>query len=107
MRALKFLVIAMGVVIVAGFALVAYEVIRRGAQPVEPPVEQPIAAAPPAGEPFASTLELPEGARIAGMAGLGGRLVVNVALPDGAARAIFVDPATGDVLGTLDITPAE
>ncbi|MEO3431534.1 hypothetical protein [Inquilinus sp. CAU 1745] len=103
MRALKFLVIAMGVAIVAGFALVAYEVIRRSGEPVEPPV----ATAAPAGEPFASTLALPEGARIAGMAGVGDQLVVNVAMPDGTGRAFFIDPATGDVLGTLDITEAE
>lgn len=103
MRALKFLVIAMGVVIIGGFALVAFEVIRRGGEGVEPPV----AATAPAGEPFVSTLELPEGSQFVGMAVAGDRLVINVRLPDDKGRVFFIDPATGEVVGTLTVTAAE
>jgi hypothetical protein len=87
-RALKALVVGMGVLIVAGtVALVAVAVQRvRGA----------------GGGPARLDLALdqPEGSRIAGVAATEGTLGVWVARPDGD-RVLLVDPRTGRVAGEI------
>ena len=91
MRALKALVIGMGVLIVAGtVALVAVVVQRAGGV---------------AGGGGSARLDLPlnqpEGSRIAGIAAAeGGTLGVWVARPDGD-RVVLVDPRRGRVAGEI------
>jgi hypothetical protein len=87
-RALKVLVVVMGVLIVAGtLGLVAVIVQRMGG------------GGP--GAPFAErSLGQPAGTRILGVAAAEGRLAVLVARPDGE-RVLLVDPRDGRVLGML------
>ena len=91
MRALKALVIGMGVLIVAGtVALVAVVVQRAGGL----------------GGGQAARLDLPlnqpEGSRIAGVAAAeGGTLAVWVARPDGDHRGVLVDTRRGRVAGEI------
>jgi hypothetical protein len=89
MRALKFLVVTMGVLIVAGtVALVVLLVQRagggRGAAPMP-----------------AVTLNLPAGARMVSVAGAGDRFAVLVEGPGNATRLVFLDARTGRVLGEV------
>lgn len=87
MRALKILVVAMGVMIVAGtVALVVVLVQRagRGGGASLPPM----------------SLDLPAGSRIVGIAGAEGRFAVLVQRPDGD-RIVFLDARTGRPVGEV------
>ncbi len=110
MRALKALVIVMGVLILAGMGLVAYGIVKRAAIPERP--AQPVAApAPPATSSAAARpygpveISLPSGARIARTRTSGERLIVELELADGGERFLVVDLATGGLVGTIDLKP--
>ena len=95
MRALKVLVIVMGVVIIAGFAVLIVVIAGR----VSP--SRPAAMSP---QPFAAApIELPAGARIEAMAMGSDRLVLEILLPDGNRRLMIIDPATGRLLGAIPL----
>ena len=93
---LKVLVIVMGLLIVAGFIVVAAEIARR--------LSTPNAARAPSGT-FAERIALPSGARVVSMAAAGDRLVVHVETPGGPAAAYIVDPRSGALLGTIEFPP--
>ena len=97
MRALKILVVVMGVMILAGVAalvvVIAGRVSRGGAGKSAPP----FAAAP---------IELPAGARIETISTGGDRLVIDLVLPDGNRRLVIIDIATGRTLGTIPLRTA-
>jgi hypothetical protein len=95
MRGLKFLVVAMGVLILAGLATVAVTIIHRMAP--GKPAERP-AAELATGE---HRLALPQGSRIAGMAMGEGRLVLRLEGPGDQQRLLLVDLATGRALGSI------
>ncbi|MCU0887985.1 MAG: DUF6476 family protein [Rubritepida sp.] len=85
MQALKGLVVAMGVLIVAGtVALVVLIIQRAGGREA--------ARLPPI------ALDMPAGARIAGVAGAGDRFALLVQGPAGE-RVIFLDARSGRVVG--------
>ena len=89
MRALKVLVVMMGVLIVAGtVTLVALLVQRVGA-----------AGGAASGD---VALRQPPGSRIAGVASAEGRIAVWVERPDGG-RILLVDPAGGGVGGEIRV----
>ncbi|MGE0724405.1 MAG: DUF6476 family protein [Alphaproteobacteria bacterium] len=90
MQALKALVILMGILIVAGIAVIGFTIANRLATPP--------AGAPDFGE---RALGLPAGTTILSATPGDGRLILLVRLPDGANRVVIVDPATGRRLGTL------
>ena len=97
---LKVLVIVMGLLIVAGFIVVAAEIARR--------LSSPNAGLPPAASlaAFRQRIALPPGARVVSMQAVGERLVVQVDSPNGAAQAYIVDPRNGALLGTVEFAPA-
>lgn len=99
MRALKALVIVMGVLILAGMGLVAYGIVKRAAIP-ERPAQQ--AAARPYGP---VEISLPSGARIARTRTSGERLIVELELASGGERLLVIDLATGGLVGTIDLKP--
>ncbi len=88
MRALTVFVIVMGVVIILGFGVVAAVIAGRMSR-----VERPAGAAAGASS-FATGFDLPRGARIAAMTTAPDRLILQLALPDGASRARR--PRSGD-----------
>jgi hypothetical protein len=95
---LKVLVIVMGLLIVAGFIVVAAEIARR--------MSTPNAARPPAsGAAFTQHIALPSGARVVSMSAVGERLVVHVETQGGPSSAYFVDPRNGALLGTVEFPP--
>ena len=93
---LKVLVIVMGLLIVAGFVVVAAEIARR--------MSNPTAARSPAGTPFSERVTLPAGARVVSMATAGERLIVHIETP-GGPMALIVEPRTGALLGTVEFSP--
>ena len=94
---LKVLVIVMGLLIVAGFVVIAAEIARR--------MSTPNAARPPASGAFAERIALPPGARVVSMNAVGDRLVVHVETQGGPSAAYIVDPRNGTLLGTVEFPP--
>jgi hypothetical protein len=97
-RALKVLVVGMGVLIVVGTVTLVVLVVQRAGGLV--------GAGGGAGAPVSASLGLPEGARIAGIAGVdrGGLAVWVTGGPEGD-RVLLVDPRSGRVTGDLRIRP--
>ena len=95
MRALKVLVVVMGVMILAGSAaLIAVIAGRLSKGGPRTALSQPFVAAP---------IELPAGARIETMSTGSDRLVVDIVLPDGNRRLVIIDLATGRQLGAIPL----
>jgi hypothetical protein len=93
---LKVLVIVMGLLIVAGFIVIAAEIARR--------MSTPNVARSPAGT-FSERIALPSGARVVSMTAAGDRLVVHVETPGGPSAAYILDPRKGALLGTVEFPP--
>jgi hypothetical protein len=103
MRALKALVAVMTVLIVAGVVGIVVIIAGRLSTGSK---SWPIAGSPPlAAAPGRATVPLPPGGRVMGIAGVGERLVMHVARPEGPDQLLVIDPASGAVLQTLDLTP--
>jgi hypothetical protein len=121
MRALKALVVIMGVIIVAGVAVVGITIFNRLSKPASVPA--PVVATAPAPPPAAmtmpigaplpqqfdrkfgdTTLAIPAGARVSDFSASGDRLVLRVVTPDQEQRLVVVDLISGMVLGTIKLT---
>jgi Family of unknown function (DUF6476) len=111
MRALKALVIVMGVLIIAGMALIGYTIVRRATLPdtdarTETSIPAPPSAASAIKGPYGPvSIELPPGARIVRTMSADKRLIVEVELSGGAERVLVVDLANGALLGTIELRP--
>ena len=98
MAALKVLVVVMGVMLVAGVAVlivaIAGRVSQKGASSAGP---QPFAAPP---------VDIPSGARIEAMSTGPDRLVLDLMLADGSRQLLVIDLASGRRLGTIPLRAA-
>lgn len=109
MRALKVIVVVMGVLLVAGIVALGFAVRYRVNHPrpvvAAPLVPAPLVTAPVvvAGSSAASptTIDLPAGAQIRGAEASGDRLVVRVTLIEGGEELIIVNLATGAPVSTI------
>jgi len=90
MQALKVVVIVMAALIAAGAVVVVVTVADR------------LSGGPEGG--FAAELAIPKGCELAEATEAGDRLVLRLVGP-GCRRVLLVDPATGDLLGRLDLVP--
>jgi hypothetical protein len=84
---LKVLVIVMGLLIVAGFVVIAAEIARR--------MSTPNAGRSPAATSFSERIALPAGDRV----------VVHVETQGGPTQAYILDPRNGTLLGTVEFAP--
>jgi hypothetical protein len=99
MRALKVLVVVMGVLIVIGFtALIAGIAGKLSRDRPGASVERPFGA---------TAIDIPSGARIEAMTASPNRLILELALPGGERQLVVVDLATGARLGTIELRPAQ
>ena len=108
MRALKFAVIAMGVLILLGTAILVGTVIKRstsgsGVAADRPLPERPMPDGPTTDKAFAAVLDEPTGTAIVGMAAVQGRLAVQLR-GGGAERVLLIDTANGAVVGRLSLS---
>lgn len=96
---LKVLVIVMGLMIVAGFVVVAFEIVRR--------MSSGSTALSPAGSggAFARSIALPSGAHVVSVDAAGERIAVHVRSVEGRSSLYIVDPRNGALLGTVDFPP--
>jgi hypothetical protein len=101
MRALKVLVVVMGVLLVGGTALLITAVIDRANRP------RPAPAVASAARGFDhSVVELPAGAHVIATEAAGERLVVRIGLAEGGEALVLIDPRSGARLGTIELKPA-
>jgi hypothetical protein len=105
MRALKVLVIVMGVLLVAGIIALGFAVQYRMNHPRPAPATAAAPAIGPAAVPNAMTIDLPQGARVVGAEASGDRLVVRVELAAGSEELIVVNLATGLPIATVTLRP--
>ena len=112
LRALKFLVIAMGAVILIGTGVVIITIIQRASAKLSD--EGP---ATPASEAFtpeytsptgfgSRTLEVPRDSRIVNMVAAGDHLIVRVEVAGGGYQIIILDIISGVRLGLFDFREA-
>lgn len=97
-RALKAVVIVLGVLIAVGVTVLVVEVFTRLAKPGGGDSPEGLAT---------TAVALPAGARVITMTGEDDTLSLLVEGPDGRQQVITVDRRDGAVLGTLDLTPEE
>jgi len=95
MRALKALVIIMGILLLGGSATLAVLLVQRLGTHHAP------ASHPPA----VVELALPADGAVTAIAGLGDRLALHVKAPDGD-RILVIDPTSGTILETIQLKPA-
>jgi hypothetical protein len=96
MRALKLLVIVLGVLLAAGVAALAVAVVMRLNHAAPP--------APVAGGGSA-VIALPPGSKIVSTEASGGRLIARIELPGGGVELIIFDLANGARIATIDLAP--
>lgn len=95
MAALKVLVIVMGVMLVAGVALLVVVIAGRVSHKAASiGTAQPFAAAP---------IDIPAGARIEAISTGPDRVVLDLTLADGNRELVVIDLATGRRLGTIPL----
>lgn len=80
----------MAVILVGGFVVIAVELINR-------------MVGPATDRTFTATIDLPDGATVAGVSATASRAIIHAKMPDGSDRVVVVDPASGAVLGTIDL----
>lgn len=97
MKALKILVISMGLLIVIGLGFVGYG-LTRGKPHSAPAAIQ--AAADPGAPPFALQYPAPKGAKLEQVLVAGDRVVLRYSGAEGD-RLLFLDPHTGLSAGTI------
>lgn len=103
MKAIKALVVFMGVLLVVGLGLVGYGVATKTGAP--PPTTKSRAVAATVGGEFGSVnVSLPAGARLEQTLVAGEKLVLRVT-GGGPDRLIVLDPADGRVTGSFVLSP--
>lgn len=105
MRALRLLVIVLGVLLVGGTLGLVVAIIVRVPHPSESRTEAR-AVAPAKAAPFNAVLDLPTGAVVQAVQPAGAQLAVHLVLPDGAQQIVILDPGSGARIGTIELRPA-
>ena len=113
LRALKILVIAMGVVIVIGTAVVIITIFQRASvnwdeasvqSTDQVPVSQILTSVQASHTGFGTrTLEIPRDSEIVDMVAQGDRLIVSLNLVDGSLQILILDMMTGYRIGLFEL----
>tara|TARA_Y100001934_G_C11888365_1_gene556474 strand:- start:179 stop:544 length:366 start_codon:yes stop_codon:yes gene_type:complete len=113
LRALKILVIVMGVVIVIGTAVVIITIIKRANTnwselSVQSMNQVPVGQANVSGQASTAgfgtqTVEIPRESEIADMVTQGDRLIIRLELTDGSQQVLILDMETGHRIGVFEI----
>jgi len=98
MKALKIIVIAMGLMIVAGIGLVGYGLSRGKPKPAAAPSVETIAASV-----FATQYPVPKGAKLEQVSAAGDRVVLRFSSA-GGDKLVLLDSHTGQLAGTIQLT---
>lgn len=106
MKALKALVIGMGLLIVIGIALVGYGLSRSKPQPGATMADSRTPTTLPEAKAayFSSELPVPKGGHLEQVTATGDRLVLRFSSPEGE-RLVLLDARTGQPAGTITLVP--
>lgn len=108
MRAIKALVIGMGILIVAGLILLGYGFYSNVAKLSQEDTVTADNASPTQATTFGTvTAPVADGARVVEMVAAGGRVVLRLAAPQAPDRLLVFDPASGRVTGRLELVPGD
>jgi len=111
MNALKTLVIGMGILIVAGLAVIAVTIVRRNADAPVPAPDKPAVSlaqsgvqnGTKSGAPLPSfgvrDIAVPAGSEIVSIIAADGRVILELQDAEQVTRILLLDPATGAALG--------
>ena len=97
MRALKILVVVMGVLLVVGFAALVAVIAGR--------VSRGGPAATAAHRFVSPPIDIPRDSRIEAVAAGPDRLILALVSPDGGRQLVIIDLASGSRLGTIELRP--
>ena len=99
MRALRLLVIVLGVLLVGGTLALIVAIIVRSPHPSE--------SRPPntAKLPYDTVVDLPAGAVIESIQPAGDRVLLRLVLPGGRQRIVVLDASSGVRRGTIELRP--
>ena len=95
MRALKALVVVMGIMLIGGFAVLVAVIIGRVSHGGTAPRSFP-----------ATVIDIPQGARVEAMTAGTDRLILDLVLPEDRRQLVVIDLATGARLGAVELRPA-
>ena len=110
----KIAVVVMGLMIFAGLGVIAYTIATRlagsgGTETVEAPAAVPPAPVParqPVATPFGTVqIEIPQGSRLGAAEFDGGRMILQMNMPNRKIRLLVFDLTTGKQLGTFELSP--
>jgi hypothetical protein len=90
MRALKTVVIVMGIMLVGGFAVLVAVIVGRLSHSIAP-------------RSFATAIDIPHGARIEAMATGAERLVLDLVLLEGGRQLVVIDLTNGARVGIVEL----
>ena len=101
MRALRLLVIVLGVLLVGGTLALVVAIIVRSPRPSEsrPPDSAKL--------PYDSAIDLPAGAVIQSIQPAGDRVLLHLVLPSGRQQIVVLDASSGARRGTIELRPGE
>jgi hypothetical protein len=94
MRALKALVVIMGIMIVGGFAILVAAIIGRAPRNGNAPHSFSV-----------NTIDIPREARIEAMTAGSDRLVLDLLLPDNRRQLLIIDLRSGARVGIVELHP--
>jgi hypothetical protein len=97
LRALKILVVVMGVMLVGGFAALVAVIAGRVSRGPSATGVHALAG---------MAIDIPRGARIEAMTAVSDRLILALVLPEGQRQLLVIDLAKGARLGTIELHPA-
>lgn len=108
MKALKALVIIMGIMLVVGICVLVWGLTGRGGGPAASSPSKPhLPPASVAGPDFGLVnVPMPVGAKIEQVLAIDGRLVVRVQAHGGAEHMVVLDPVSGHVAGEFVLDAA-
>lgn len=96
MRALKILVVVMGVMLIGGFAALVVVIAGRVSRGPSASVPHTFAGTP---------IDIPNGARVEAMTAAADRLILALVLPGGERQLLIIDLAKGTRLGVIQLHP--
>ena len=102
MRALRLLVIVLGVLLVGGTLALVVAIIVRSPHPSESRVPDAVRLAP-----YDTVVDLPAGAVIQSIQPAGDRVLVHLVLPSGRQLLVVLDAGSGQRRGTIELRPGQ
>jgi hypothetical protein len=100
MRALKVLVVVMGVLLVAGFTVVTITIMRRIGERATPPTPEAAVHLAAFGN---TSVMLPADSLVMEVEGAGDRILLRLDLANGTEMLLVLDAATGTELGRIKL----